>query len=291
MATSPATSPPAGGRPARPADLERARLWLAGHGLPGDATALLARRLAVRQNTRLAGHLLPAALIVAVALVHSANRPGDGTSGTSGGDGAYGAYGYGSLLLLTALVSAVVLAQALLDRRVRQVDRRAGAALTRRAAHAVRPGWRTVLGAPRAALAAATFAVAIGLAVGALTVREPDVRYGAAVLLVALCAVAAMTALQLRHVLTHPTVADDEAALTADLTLRVEDARAVSAPTLVWCLPWYLPAVSEDSALGWWTAAWLALVAGGAVALVSITVADWRRRRPGAVHGGRRVHP
>ena len=136
--------------------------------------------------------------------------------------------------MLTALVVGLVLAQSLLDRWVRRVDRRAAATLPRRAAHPVRLGWRTVLGWPRAAFAVTTFAGAVVLAIGALTVQDSTTRYAAVVLLIGLCGVAVGMVVQLRHVLTHPVVADDEVSLTADVIMRVEDAREVAAPTVVW---------------------------------------------------------
>ncbi|MEU3791411.1 hypothetical protein AB0F07_16635 [Streptomyces fructofermentans] len=255
-------------QPERPADLERARLWLTGHGLPDvPPTALLAKRLAVRQNTRLASQILLAVFIVALALVYTVGGPLEDASG------ANGPYPYRPLLLLALLVAAFVSAQALLDRRVRHVDRQAAAGLRRRAAHPVHLGWRAVLGPARAALAATTFGCAIALTAGALAASAPGVRYAAGVLLVGLCAAAAVTAVQLRHVLTSPAVADDEPALTADALLRIEDAREVTAPTMVWCMPWYIPSASmAGTALVWWNVAWFALIAGGAVTLVLITL-------------------
>ena len=92
-----------------------------------------------------------------------------------------------------------MLAQSLLDWWVRRVDRRAGATLPRRAAHPVRLGWRTVLGRPHAAFAVTTFAGAMALAVGALTVPDPTAQYAAVVLLIGLCGVAAGMVVQLRQ--------------------------------------------------------------------------------------------
>ncbi|MFE1285594.1 hypothetical protein [Streptomyces sp. NPDC058751] len=265
-----------GDRPPHSADVERARLWLAGRGMSDvRPTALLGKRLAVRQSSRLFSSLLLAAFILALALIYTLNRPADGASTSAD------PYPYGPLLLVTAVVAALVVAQALLDRRVRHVDRQAGEALQRRAAHTVHLGWRTVLGPPRAALAAGTFAAASALTAVALTVRTPGVRYPATVLLIGLCGVATVMAVQLRHVLTRPAVAEDEDSLTADALMRVEDAREVAVPTMVWCMPWYLPAASmADIGLGWWNAAWIALIAVGAVTLVLIT---WRTGRSGTV--------
>ena len=238
----------------RPADLERASAWLAGHGLADvGPTPLLATRLAVRRRTRLAAAQLLAAFIIAVALIY--------TGATLDGLVSYRRW---SLLVLTAVVVALVLAQSLLDRGVRRVDRRAAATLPRRAAHPIRLGWRTVLGWPRAAFAATTFAGAMVLAIGALTVQDSTTRYAAVVLLIGLCGVAVGMVVQLRHILTHPVVADDEVSLTADVIMRVEDAREVAAPTVVWCLP----VVSVfASAPGWWNAAWLIFIVVGAITL------------------------
>ncbi|KOG52898.1 hypothetical protein ADK76_30450 [Streptomyces griseoflavus] len=251
-------------QPVRPANFAQAGAWLARHGLAGvRPTPLLATRLATRRITRLAADTLLAAFIIAVALVYTVNRP-DGT----GVDGP-GPYLHGSLLVLTAVVAGLVLAQSLLDWWVRRADRRAAAGLPRRAAHPVRLGWRTVLGRPRAAFAVATFAGATALAVRALTVPDLTARYAALVLLTGLCGAAVRMAVQLRHVLTHPVVADDEVSLTADVIMRVEDARAVATPTVVWCLP---GASVFGTALGWWNVAWLVFVALGAGTLALITV-------------------
>ncbi|MFG2752426.1 hypothetical protein [Streptomyces xanthophaeus] len=258
------TEPPKDDLPARPADLERARLWLAGHRLSDvPPTALLGLRLAARQSSRLAGHVLLAVFIVVAALIYALNRPAGDTAGAADPSR------YGSLLLLAAVVTALVLAQALLDRRVRRIDRQAGTALPRRAARPVRLGWRTVIGLPRAALAVATFAAATALALGALTVGEPGARYAGAVLLIGLCGAAAVMLVQLRHVLTHPAVADDEASLTADALMRIEDAREIAAPTVVWCLP---TASVVEAHPGWWNIAWFGFIALGAVTLALITL-------------------
>ncbi|MFE0627020.1 hypothetical protein ACFW3D_08640 [Streptomyces sp. NPDC058864] len=247
----------------RPTDIEQAGVWLAGHGLADvRPTPLLATRLAIRRRTRLAGQILLAAFIIAVALVYTGARTADAaTDGT-------GSYRSWSLLVLTAVVVALVLAQSLLDRRVRQADRRAAAMLPRRAAHPVRLGWRTVLGRPRAAFAAATFAGAMLMALGALTTQDSTARWAALLLLIGLGGVAVGMVVQLRHVLTHPVVADDEASLTADVIMRVEDAREVATPTVVWSLP--VVSVFE-TALGWWNVAWLVFIVLSAVAFALIT--------------------
>ena len=259
---------PDGDPPVRPADLEQARAWLAGHGLTDTGpTPLLATRLAVRRRARLAGAVLLAVFICAVALAYVSYRPAGGAV-----DGS-GSFRRGSLLVLTAMVIGLVLAQSGLDWWVRRVDRRAGATLPRRAAHPVRLGWRAVLGWPRAALAGATFAGAAALATGALAVPDSTTRYAAVVLLIGLCGVAVGMVVQLRHVLTAPAVADDEVSLNADVIMRVEDARDVATPTVVWSLP----VVSVfDTGLGWWNAAWLVFIVLGVVALALVNA--WTAR-------------
>ncbi|MFI5910366.1 hypothetical protein [Dactylosporangium sp. NPDC051541] len=239
----------------RPADLERAGAWLAGHGLADvRPTPLLATRLAVRRRTRLAASILLAAFIIAVALTY--------TGGMVAGSG----HRRWLLLVLTALVAGLVLTQSRLDLWVRRVDRRAAATLPRRATHPVRLGWRTVLGPPRAAFAVITFAGAAVLAAGTLTQDDPLARYAAVILLIGLGGLAVGALVQLRHVLTHPVVADDEASLTVDVLMRVDDARAGAAPMAVWSV-WSLPVVSVFSTtFGWWHAAWLVFIVLSAVA-------------------------
>jgi heme/copper-type cytochrome/quinol oxidase subunit 4 len=260
--------------PVRPADLEQAGVWLAGHGLADVApTSLLATRLAVRRRARLAASVLLAAFIIAVALTY--------VGGMADGSGQR----RWLLLVLTALVVGLVVAQASLDWWVRRVDRRAGATLPRRAAYPVRLGWRTVLGWPRAAFAAVTFAGAAALAIGALTLHDPTARYAAVILLIGLCGVAVGTAVQLRHVLTHPVVADDEGTLKADFLMRVEDAREVALPTVVWSLP----VVSVfDTGLDPWNTGWLAFIILSVIALALITARDGRRALAAQHHAGAR---
>ncbi|MEU4743333.1 hypothetical protein AB0G02_23120 [Actinosynnema sp. NPDC023658] len=243
----------------RPADLERAGAWLAGHGLADvRPTTLLATRLEVRRRARLAASVLLAAFLIAVALTYT------GGMVEGSGDRRW------SLLVLTALVVGLVLAQSSLDGWVRRVDRRAGATLSRRAAHPVRLGWRTVLGRPRAAFAVATFAGGTALAISTLTLDDSTARYAAVILLVGLCGLAVGVVVQLRHTLTHPVVADDEVSLTADVIMRVEDARVGAAPTAVWSV-WSLPVVSVFSTtFGWWNAAWLAFIVLSVIALALI---------------------
>ncbi|WP_238011894.1 hypothetical protein KZZ52_13730 [Dactylosporangium sp. AC04546] len=117
-----------------------------------------------------------------------------------------------------------------------------------------------MLGWPRAAFAATTFAGATALAIGVLTLNDSTARYAAVILLIGLCGLAVGVVVQLRHVLTHPVVADDEVSLTADIIMRVDDARGGAAPTAVWSV-WSLPVVSVFStAFGWWIAAWLVFI-------------------------------
>jgi hypothetical protein len=58
-------------------------------------------------------------------------------------------------------------------------------------------------------------------------------------------------------------VADDEASLTADVIMRIDDARAFVTPALVWSLP---PIFLYGASLGWWNVVSLALVVVGGIA-------------------------
>lgn len=259
----PEETTPKGGRSVRPVDLEAARLWLAGRGLADvRPTPLLAARLAVRRRARLAAAVLLAVFLIGVALVYVGDLPTDASGGVFGPRRRW------LLLVLTAMVFGMVLGLSLLDRWVRRVDRLAAAALPRRAAHPVRLGWRAVLGVPRAAFLVTTYAAAATLAIGALTARDSTARYGPVILLVGLCGVATGTIVQLRHVLRYPVVADDEGSLTADFLMRVEDAREVAVPTVVWSLP--VMSVF-GSGLDSWNTAWLVFIFLSVVALALIT--------------------
>jgi hypothetical protein len=101
------------------------------------------------------------------------------------------------------------------------------------------------------------------LAVSTVSVPDPTVRYAASVLLIGLCGVGLGIVVQLRHLLARPVVAEDQASLTADVAMRVEDARELIAPTALWSLPVVLLFGTE---LGWWNAASLVLVILGAIA-------------------------
>ncbi|MBL7255039.1 hypothetical protein [Paractinoplanes lichenicola] len=254
---------------ARPTQLELARQWLAARALTEvTPTPMLAARLTVRRRARLAAAVIPAVFLVATALVYVSALP------IRPADAAFGTQRRWALVALGALVAALVLGLSLLDRQVRRVDQQAAAALPRRATHSVRPGWRTVLGVPRAALLVTTYAGAAVLAIATLTVREGAARYAAVILLIGLCGVAAGTAVQLHHVLTHPVVADDEGSLRADFLMRVEDAREVALPTVVWSLP----VVSVfDAGLDPWNSGWLVFIVLSVIALALITVGDGRR--------------
>ncbi|GAA0228834.1 hypothetical protein [Cryptosporangium japonicum] len=254
-----------------PTGIRIARLWLAGRGLAEvPPTPGLAARLTVRRRARVAAAVALAVFLVAVALVNVAQLPSDAT------DDELGAGRLVALLGLVALVLALVLTLSLLDRWVWRVDQRAAAALARRAAHPVRPDWRSVLGRARAAFLVTTFAAATVLAIANLVVRDSTARYAAIIQVVGLCGLAVGTALQLRHVLTRPVVADDENSLTVDHLMRVEDAREVAVPTAVWSLPVVsVFATGLDS----WNYAWLAFIVLSVVALVAITVATARGAR------------
>ncbi|MEV8636669.1 hypothetical protein AB0395_33995 [Streptosporangium sp. NPDC051023] len=249
---------PDAGPPARATDLRLAGEWLARHDLDGARpTPLLANRLAVRRHARLAAQIIPAVLVLASAL----------TATSAFGDAP--PHRPLPLLALTALGAGLLLAQSLLERWVRRVDQQAGATLSRRAAHLIQPGWRAVLGRPYAAFVAATSAGAMALAASALTVPDPTVRQLAVILLIALLGVTAITALQLRHLLRHPVVAQDEESLTADVIMRVEDARELTTPNVQWSLPMVL---MFGTAPGWWSAAAVAYLILCTVAYIALRV-------------------
>ncbi|GAA3792704.1 hypothetical protein GCM10022226_09970 [Sphaerisporangium flaviroseum] len=245
---------PDAGPPARAADLRLAGEWLARHDLAGARpTQLLASRLAVRQRARIATAVISAVLILASALA---------ATFAFGGSQPYRPL---PLLTLTAMVAGLLLAQSLLDRWVRRVDQWVGATLSRRAAHLIQPGWRTVLGRPYAVFAVATFAGAMVLTGSALAVPDPTVRQLAVVLLIGLLGVTAILAVQLRHLLRRPVVAEDEESLTADVIMRVEDARELTTPNVQWSLPMVL---LFGTAPGWWSAAAVVYLLLSLVALV-----------------------
>jgi hypothetical protein len=241
----------------RKVDQTQPRLWLAGvwldrHGLAdAEPTPLLAARLAVRRQAKVAESLLLAAFLIGAALTHASARPGGVTSS------------WRSLLMLAALVAGLLVAQWLLGWWVRRVDRRAGGQLSRRVAHPVALGWAAVLGRPYAVLTIATFAGAVLLALSVLPTSDAGLRNGAVLVLVSLAGIGAGLVMQLRQVVASPAVADDEASLTADVIMRVEDARALVTPSLVWSLP---AIFLYGESLGWWNAAAIALVVVGAIA-------------------------
>jgi hypothetical protein len=234
--------------PARPAELQEASAWLARHGLTdGRPTPLLAARLAARRRARLADHVILAVLIIAAALTQAYDRL---TTSAFGGAQPHRPL---PLLVLAASMAALLLAQSLFYWWVRRVDRRAGAGLSRRAAHPIQPGWRALIGRPNAAFTVATFAGATALGISALNTQG----YAALVMLVGLAAVAAGFVLQLRELLMRPVVAEDEISLMADVVMRVEDARELTRPSVAWALPMVL---LFGSAPAWWNIAALAFV-------------------------------
>ncbi len=236
----------------RQADRTEARRWLARHGLADvEPSPLLAARLAVRRRAKLADSLLLTAFLLGAALTHAFRL-------------TYATSSRLPLLALTALVVGLLVAQWLLGWRVRRVDQRAGAQLSRRVAHSVKLGWPAVLGWPYAVFAVAAFTSAVLLAVSVLPVSDSGLRYGAFVVLIGLAGAGAGTIMQLRQVLASPAVAEDEASLTADVIMRVEDARTLVTPSLVWSLP---AIFLYGESLGWWNAVSLVLVVAGALAL------------------------
>ncbi|MFI0354606.1 hypothetical protein [Actinomadura sp. 9N407] len=237
----------------RQADHTETKRWLARHGLTDtEPTPLLAARLAVRRSAKFADSVLLAAFLIGAALTHVLWRL------------PHGAFSWLPLLVLVALVVGLLVAQWLLGRWVRRADQRAGAQLSRRVAHPVQLGWRAVLGRPYAAFTVATFTGASLLAVSVLPLPDPGLRYGAIVVLISLAGTGTGIIMQLRQVLASPAVAQDEASLTADVIMRVEDARALVTPSLVWSMP---AIFLYGESLGWWNVVSMALVAAGVIAL------------------------
>ncbi|TDC67842.1 hypothetical protein E1200_13705 [Actinomadura sp. GC306] len=236
--------------------LRLAEVWLAKHGLDDvRPTPLLATRLVVRERARLGAAVILAVLIIASGLAALPAFDGDRTLGPL------------RLLALVALVVGLLLAQSLLDRWVRRVDRRAGAALSRRVTHPVHPGWRTVLGWPYAVFAAATCVGAMVLVASALAVPDPAVRQVAAGLLIGLLGLTAVNAMHLRHLLRRPVVAEDEGSLTADVIMRIEDARDLTRPIVQLALPMtFLFGVAP----GWWSATAVAFLILSMIACVAL---------------------
>lgn len=263
MANNPA--PDAG---PRPTNVRYAKVWLQQHGLgDGPPTPLLTARLAVRWRARTLDSVLQAVLIIGAALAL-----------VSGGLGSRRPT---PVLALGALIAALVLARVLLDAWIRRVDRRAGAALTQRAAHAVQPDWRDLLGRPYAVLVAGTFAGAFALGAIALAVGEGTARYAAVVVLVAVVGVGLGEALQLRELLARPVVAEDEASLMADVIMRIEDVRESTMPTVLWSLPMVLLVGFSP---GWLNAASFTFVVLGMASYIAV-----RFKTPGPAAVAREV--
>ncbi|MBB5868263.1 hypothetical protein F4553_001642 [Allocatelliglobosispora scoriae] len=243
-----------------PSELQQAGAWLTERGLTdAQPTPMLAMRLAVRRRARIADSLILAALIIVAALALTYERL------PTSALGGFQPHRAAPLLFLAAGMVILLLGRSMVDRWVRRVDRRAAATLSRRAAHPLKPGWRALLGLPYAVFAAATFAAAALLAVGALIVGDSTVRYAALILLVGLISVTVGNVVQLRALLARPVVAEDELSLTADVVMRVEDARELTAPHLAWTLPMVL---IFGTAPGWWNVAAIASIALGLIGLI-----------------------
>ncbi|MFI6734129.1 hypothetical protein ACIBI9_14460 [Nonomuraea sp. NPDC050451] len=241
-----------------------AATWLVRHGLgDGVPTPLLTARLAARWRARLLGNVLLAVLFVAAALVQVTDRLATAASGGVGPGMST------PVLVLSASIVALLLVRTLIDAWVRRVDREAGAALARRVAHPVQPGWRDLLGQPYAVLVVGTFAGAFALGAGALAVGEGAARQAAVVLLVAVAGVGVGAVLQLRELLARPVVAEDEVSLTADVIMRIEDARESTAPSVLWALPVVL---LSGYAPGWWVAASFGFLVVGVAAYIAVHV-------------------
>ncbi|GAA4586171.1 hypothetical protein GCM10023194_31590 [Planotetraspora phitsanulokensis] len=257
-------------------DVQAAGAWLRRHGLgDGAPTPLLTARLAVRRRARLLASVLPAVLILGAALVQASDLL---ATSASGGDASHPP---AKVLVLSVLIVGLLLARMMVDAWVRRVDRQTGESLARRAAHPTQLGWRALLGRPYAFLAAGTFGGAFALAGSALAVGEGTARHGAVVLLVAVAGVAAGSVLQLRDLLARPVVAEDEVSLTADVIMRIEDARESTMPAVLWSLPVVL---LLGTAPGWWNAASIGFVLLGLGAYIAVHV-----RTPCAAAMARRV--
>ncbi|GAA1035157.1 hypothetical protein GCM10009557_42020 [Virgisporangium ochraceum] len=236
-------------------NLKLAGDWLRQHGLnEADATPVLATRLDVRRRAKLFNSLLLAGLYIAAAaaqaviLTFSPDTP--------------------AFVALLAVVAGGLLAgQFMVDRWVRSVDRQVGATLSRRAAHPLHPGWRALFGPAHALLGLGAFAGAAALAVSALVVSDPTVRYTALVLVIGVFAVGAMVAVQVRHLVMRPVVADDAMSLTADVIMRIEDARDTNTPAVLWSLPVVL---MFGFAPMWWGVASVVFLVAGTAALVLV---------------------
>jgi hypothetical protein len=107
-------------------------------------------------------------------------------------------------------------------------------------------------------------ALTVVLAVSALVAGDSIVRYAAVIVLVLLFGVTTGIAVQLRDLLARPVVAEDEVSLTADVIMRVEDARGL---TSLWSVPLVLLFAATP---GWWNVAAFILALVGSVMLVVI---------------------
>jgi hypothetical protein len=121
----------------------------------------------------------------------------------------------------------------------------------------------------------------VALAVSALAVSDSLVRYAALVLLTGVCGVGAVVVVQVRHLLARPVVADDEASLTADVIMRIEDARDTNAPSMLWSMPMVL---LFGTAPAWWGAAAVAFLVVGLIGQVVVEM-----KAPGTGAAARRV--
>ncbi|MBO3748687.1 hypothetical protein J5X84_21630 [Streptosporangiaceae bacterium NEAU-GS5] len=252
------TNSPILSREPRPVDVRCTTDWLRRHDLSeSPSTSLLSARLAVRRRARTLGSILLALLILGAAAIQVSNGL---VISPFGPDGT-------KPLLLGALVAGLLMGRTLLDAWIRRVDRQVGMTLTRRAAHPAQPGLRALLGRPYAIVSAASYAGAFALAGGALAVGDDTVRRAAVVLLVAVAGVGLGTILQLRELLARPVVAEDEISLTADVIMRIEDARESTNPAILWALPMVLV---FGFAPGWWNAAAVGFVLVGLAAFIAV---------------------
>ncbi|HEU4421154.1 MAG TPA: hypothetical protein VFR67_01295 [Pilimelia sp.] len=203
-------------------EMRRAKAWLSRHGLWGiEPFPLLAARLAVRRRASAA--LIAVLVVAAVVAIEALDRLGANDAGVDP------RAAWQRLIALIALMLVAGLARWLWQFAVRRGEQRLAATLTRRAAHPTATDWRAVLRRRGIASAALLYGGALGfaiaIAVGARTAYDLAM---AGVLLLALVAVAAMTAFEVAGILRRPALAEDAGSLVVDDVLRADDARTVA---------------------------------------------------------------
>jgi hypothetical protein len=193
--------------------MRRATTWLSRHGFADTPpTPLIAARLAIRRMATMAVVVVGVAV---VAYITTANHNGRGPAASTPQGGFFVA------MLLGVFVHWAR------QRGAALAERRISARLGRRVAHPTLPDWRMVIAPWRLITGAALNAVAfgIGAVVAAFATTAAD-RTAGLVLMGAVAATTAVTAVQVADVLRRPALADDAMSLAFDDVLRTEDARA-----------------------------------------------------------------